>query len=98
MRQIIALVWFIAFADVTHAQTGMRDVKVTAPTRLDWAFAVQGFGPKAGVLPADFDSTKQRYQLFTPKNYKADKTTAWPLVVFISPGDTPLGLTSWKTV
>lgn len=98
MRPTIAIAWFIVFVNITHAQTGVRDMKVAEPTRLDWAFAVQGFGPKAGVLPADFDLTKQRYQLFTPKGYKADKTTAWPLVVFISPGDAPMGLASWKTV
>lgn len=76
------------------AQT--RDVTVAAPTRLDWQFAVHGFGPDAAKLPAGYDSKKQRYQLYVPKVDKKPK--AWPLVLFISPGETPAGLTAWKPV
>jgi pimeloyl-ACP methyl ester carboxylesterase len=77
------------------AETGFRkEVRVAASTRLDWKFAVSGFGPKSGSLPADYDSRKQRYDLFVPAKYKADK--AWPCVVFISPGDGPLGWTNWQ--
>lgn len=72
-----------------------RDVTVSAPTRLDWEFAVQGFGKGAAKLPGDFDSTKQKYQLFVPKGIKPK---AWPLVVFISPGDGPTGLANWQKV
>ena len=59
--------------------------RVRESTRLDWEFAA-GAG---GKLPAGYDSRQQRYQLFVPPTYKAAKT--WPLVVFISPGDDPLG-------
>jgi dienelactone hydrolase len=97
MRCVASLTVSLTLATTAHAQT-TRDVKVANPTRLDWAFAAQGFGPGAGKLPADFDSTQQKYQLFVPKKYKADKTTAWPLVVFISPGDTPTGLAAWRPV
>src|SRR5690349_286950 len=79
-----------------QAQETIKDVQVTAPTRLDWQFACSGFGPGSDKLPAGFDSTKQRYQLFVPRTYKADKT--WPLVAFISPSDQPAGWSAWKKV
>jgi hypothetical protein len=68
--------------------------KVGAATRLDWAFAVQGFGAGSDKLPAGFDSTKQRYQLFVPKQYKAG--SSWPLVLFISASDQPGGWEAWQ--
>jgi dienelactone hydrolase len=70
------------------------EVKVTAPTRIDWEFTVGSFGLNRSKLPADYDSRKQRYQLFVPKDYDSKKT--WPLVVFISPGDDPLGWRFWQ--
>jgi dienelactone hydrolase len=69
-------------------------VEVANPTRLDWHFAAAGFGPRAAELPADYDSRRQRYQLFVPKGY--DRARLWPLVVFISPGDDPLGWRFWQ--
>ena len=76
------------------AQTAPVEHKVSAATRLDWEFAVSGFGKGAAKLPAGYDSTKQKYQLFVPKGY--DKSKAWPLVIFIAPGDTPLGWKAWQ--
>lgn len=84
----------LLFASSAAAQP--KETKVAAPTRLDWAFAAQGFGKDAAKLPASFDSTKQRYQLYVPKSY--DRTKAWPLVLFISPGDQPAGWSNWKGV
>lgn len=84
----------LLFAMSVAAQT--RDVVVSAPTRLDWQFAVHGFGAGAAKLPAGYDSTKQRYQLHMPKVDKKPK--AWPLVLFISPNDKPSGLAAWKAV
>jgi pimeloyl-ACP methyl ester carboxylesterase len=69
---------------------------VAAPTRLDWAFAVRGFGKDAGKVPAAYDSTKQKYQLYVPPAYKAKE--AWPLIVFISPGNEPSGWSNLKKV
>jgi predicted esterase len=63
--------------------------RVREPTRLDWEFAAGG-----AKLPARYDSRKQRYQLFVPAIYKPAKT--WPLVVFVSPGDDPLGWRVWQ--
>src|ERR1051325_3191964 len=89
---VIAIV--LGIASIGSAQPAER--KVTAATRLDWEFAVQGFGPGAAKLPAGFDSTKQRYQLFVPKQYDAKKT--WPVVLFISAGDEPAGWSAWQKV
>lgn len=80
---------------VAHAQPPV-DAKVQAPTRLDWEFVANQFGAGMGKVPANYDSAKQRYQLFVPKNYAKDKT--WPLVLFISAGDGPGGWSAWKKV
>jgi hypothetical protein len=45
-------------------------------------------------LAADYVSEEQRYQLYVPPNYRPAK--AWPLVVFVSPGDDPLGWRCWQ--
>ena len=75
--------------------TGFQDkVQVSGPTHLDWKFAASAFGPDAAKLPADYDSRQQHYQLYVPRDYDAKKT--WPLVVFISPGDDPLGWRHWQ--
>ncbi len=77
--------------------TGLQaEVRVKQPTRLDWEFVASGFGKEAAKLPADFDSLKQRFQLYVPKSY--DAARAWPLLVFISPGDAPLGWRYWQKV
>ncbi len=77
------------------AQAAPKEVRVSAPTRLDWKFASFGFGAGSDKM-VNYDSAKQRYVLYVPKNYKPDK--AWPLVVFISPGAGPSGWASWKAV
>ncbi len=90
--QLIAIGCFLSSA----AQAQPTERKVAAATRLDWQFAVHGFGPGAAKLPAGFDSTKQRYQLFVPKGISKDKPAA--LVLFISASDQPAGWNSWKSV
>lgn len=93
---ILSIITFGSFSTTSRAQTGTREVTVAAPTRLDWTFASHGFGSDAGKVPAGYDSAKQRYQLYVPA-VKA-KPDRWPLVVFISPGEKPAGLSSWKVV
>ncbi len=68
--------------------------EVKKTTRLDWEFVAVGFGKDALKLPADYDSRQQRFQLFVPRTYKADR--AWPLILFISPGDAPMGWRYWQ--
>jgi hypothetical protein len=76
-------------------QTGfLPEVAVKRPTRLDWHFVARGLAAGAERLPADYNSGEQHYQLYLPPNYRPTK--AWPLVVFVSPGDDPLGWRSWQ--
>src|SRR3954447_18484215 len=90
---VVAVAVLFTCASLASAQA---DKKVTAPTRLDWEFAVQGFGPGAAKLPAGYDSARQRYQLYVPKKYDAKR--AWPLVLFISAGDQAAGWPAWQKV
>jgi pimeloyl-ACP methyl ester carboxylesterase len=82
---------------VPAAETGMQtEVVVKHPTRLDWAFVAADFGAEAARLPRSYQSSQQRYQLYVPPEYSPDR--AWPVVVFISPGDDPLGWPFWRKV
>lgn len=93
----IATVVFCWHALASLAGAQPRDVKVSGPTRLDWEFVAAGFGddPIADV-PADYDSKKQKYQLFVPNEFAATK--AWPLIAFISPGPGPVGWPNFESV
>jgi predicted esterase len=75
---------------------GQTERKVVGPTRLDWEFAAASFGKAAVKLPADYDSKKQKYQLYIPKSYKKDAPA--PLILFISPSDGPQGVKPWQKV
>jgi len=90
------VVWtLLAAPGLAAPPTGFQDqVPISAPTRIDWKFAASAFGTAVAKLPADYDSRQQRYQLFVPRDYEPSRT--WPLVVFISPGDEPLGWRSWQ--
>jgi predicted esterase len=91
----IALVLSLFIARSVPADGGLQpEVAVRRPTRLDWEFTAAGFGADAAKLPAEYRSEKQRYQLFVPVDY--DDKKAWPLVVFVSPGDDPLGWRAWQ--
>lgn len=84
-------------ARAVAAEDGFHpEVSVKRPTRLDWRFAVSAFGRGADRVAGAYDSREQRYQLFVPPEYKATKL--WPLVVFLSPGDDPLGWRYWQKV
>jgi hypothetical protein len=66
--------------------------KVAKPTRIDWTFilATQSFAtPPKDWLPADYDSADQQYELFVPA--RKDSKKPLPLIVFVSPSDTPSG-------
>ncbi len=69
-------------------------VKVTAPTRLDWTFVVSNRSltePPQKFLPADYQSSRQSFELFVPP--RRDPKQPAPLILFISPGIQPAG---WK--
>ena len=94
MRHTCTAALLLLLASNVQAQTGPVERKVGAATRLDWEFASRGFGPGTQKLPPGYDSTKQKYQLYTPKNYKKDTPAA--LVLFISAGDAPTGWKNWE--
>jgi hypothetical protein len=97
LRSCPVLLLLAAAARGDGPPLGFREeVRVSAPTRLDWKFAASAFGPGAARIPAGYDSRKQRYQLYVPRSY--DRARSWPLVVFISPGDDPLGWRWWQKV
>jgi predicted esterase len=54
------------------------------------------FSATAARLPEDYDSRQQRYLLYVPPSYH--KAKSWPLVVFISPGDDPMGWRFWQKI
>ena len=45
---------------------------MAGPTRLDWEFAVKGFGKGAAKLPSGYDSAKQKYDIIhmTHQNWR----------------------------
>src|ERR1051326_3254521 len=92
---VLALLLFhqVALSADSSATGFLPEVRVGAPTRLDWQFACASFGADEATLPRDYDSTKQHYQLYVPPKYAKEK--AWPMIVFISPGDDPGG--GWKS-
>jgi hypothetical protein len=91
----LSLFSFATSAGAAPPTTGLQnEVKIKAPTRLDWQFTASGFGKDALKLPTNYDSQKQRYQLYVPEKY--DPSRVWPLVVFVSPGDDPLGWRAWQ--
>ncbi len=92
----LLLIWTTLLLAPSPATGLQNEVAVQAPTRLDWQFIAAAFGPDAVTLPRTYDSTRQRYQLYVPESYNADRP--WPLVVFISPGDDPMGWPSWQGV
>lgn len=71
-------------------------VAVTAPTRLDWIFALAN--QSLAQAPADwlkgYDSTAQRYELYVPASVDPRKPA--PLVLFISAGNNAAGLANWR--
>ncbi len=70
------------------------EVRVQLPARLDWEFVAAGLGSEGGRAAPGYESRQVRYQLFVPSGY--DAARAWPLIVFVSPGDDPLGWPRWK--
>lgn len=87
-----------AFSD-DRAPTGhIAQCRVTKATRLDWVFALANQSP-AEVPPGlleNYDSTKQRFELYVPAG--AGSRAAAPLILFISPGQKATGLSQFRTL
>ena len=85
---------FVLFAPAAPPQGYTAKVPVGSPTRLDWTFAVANQSvadPPAKLIGADFDSSKQTYELYVPE--RKDPKKLVPALMFISAGDEPAG---WK--
>jgi len=99
---LLGLVVGLGLVQSSPGQTGkgaQPKVKVSAPTRLDWTYVLSTKSlekPPANWLPADYDSTKQVYDLYVPTDYDAKKS--YPVVLFVSPGDGPGGVKEWEPV
>ena len=76
------------------------EVNVTAPTRLDWVFALANQSPKDPPAEwlKDYDSTKQTYELYVPKTKAPQPKAPQPVVIFISPSNTAMGWKHWEHV
>src|SRR5437667_10940205 len=100
-RIVVAASWLAATLTVASAADApapgyQPSVKVSAPTRLDWTFAVANQSPKQvpkGWLEG-YDSTKQTYELLVPRGY--DKRKPQAVILFVSPGDKSTGCASWQ--
>src|SRR5262249_54274684 len=99
MVALLALLLGSHFTPAADAPKGYQaKVRVSAETRLDWTFSVanQSVAPAPAAWLGDYDSTKQNYELFVPADYSAKK--AYPVVLFISPGNEPGGWKAWEPV
>lgn len=95
---LLCLSWVTSATSAERLSGYHASISVQLPTRLDWVFALANQSPASppeGWLK-DYDSTKQTYELFVPKNYSDAK--AWPVVIFISPSSKAMGFRSWRTV
>ncbi len=89
-----AAVCCLAIGTAAHAADGYQSkVAVSAPTRLDWTFALasQSLADPPADWLKDYDSTKQQYELYIPP--KRDPKKPLPVILFVSPGNDPTG---WK--
>jgi len=70
--------------------------KITAPTRLDWVFALANQSPaeEPDGLLTEYDSTKQRFELYVPDGVSSRESVS--LILFISPGQSATGLTQFR--
>ncbi len=98
MRKCALAAAFYLVIGMTAARAAPADgyqpkIMVAAPTRLDWTFALasQSLADPPTDWLKDYDSTKQQYELYVPPKAEAKKPL--PLILFVSPGNDPMG---WK--
>src|SRR3954467_12433352 len=74
------------------------DAKVTAPTLLDWVFAVSNQSPARP--PADwlqgYVSAEQTFELYVPRGLKNGEGAG--LILFISPNERGTGLEAFRKI
>lgn len=74
------------------------EVKVAAPTRLDWTFALgnRSFDTPPRDWTPDYVATQQSYELFVPA--RPDPRQLLGLILYISPGNKPNGRKAFEAV
>ncbi len=88
----VAIIFSLALESSSSAQSFVqrRKVRVTAPTTIDWTYAVSG--KSHAEVPEDllpeYKPTAQRFDLYAPRGAVAGKL---PVILFISFRDTPMG-------
>lgn len=100
---LFAATWFLATTQSAFPADSPRgyrpEVPVTAPTRLDWVFALANQSP--AEPPAEwvqgYDSTAQKFALFVPDK-RLKKGESFPVLLFISAGGGPAGWNDCKAV
>ena len=99
LRRLIAISTLLV---VTSTVTGQDDLRGYEPrasgaesTRLDWIFTLanQSLSEAPAGWLSDYDSKQTTYELFVPQDYSDAK--AWPLVLFVSPGEKAMGYQAW---
>jgi hypothetical protein len=84
----------VLFLALAAPPTGYQaQVKVTAPTRLDWTFVLtnQSLAEPPADWLGDYQSTSQTFELYVPP--RRDPKQALPAILFISAGDG----SAWKS-
>jgi poly(3-hydroxybutyrate) depolymerase len=87
-----------AVAQAVSPKGHISQFRITEPTRLDWIFALANQSPAeepVGLLK-DYDSTKQRFELYVPRRYDKQKPSS--LILFISPGQKGTGLAQFRAL
>lgn len=87
-----------AISQDRQPQGHIAQFAVSEPTRLDWIFALANQSPAEeppGLLK-NYDSTKQRFELYVPAGIRSRQPV--PLVLFISPGPKATGLQQFRAV
>jgi len=71
--------------------------RVAESTRLDWVYPLLGRSPAAppNSLLSDYNSRSQTYEFFGP--HAPNDSATYPLVIFVSPSNRPLGWTFWES-
>lgn len=85
-----------AVAQAVSPKGHIAQFQTTQPTQLDWVFALANQSPAeepAGLLK-DYDSTKQRFELYVPAG--VGSRVAAPLILFISPSQKATGLSQFR--
>ncbi len=95
---ILAILFSLSSLVFSQTYTLKRKVHVSAPTRLDWTFALTRrslVDPSDDLIGIDYDSGEQSYLLYGPDGQSADQN-GLPLILYLSRKDQSEGWHYWK--